>query len=241
MLQLLNIIDEWTLAVDKSCEVNCLYLDFMKAFDTVPHRRLIHKLKSYGISDPVLSWIKDFLSDRVQRVIVNGSASKWAKVLSGIPQGSVLGPLLFVIFINDICDSINSSSYLFADDTKLFRVIKSINDIAILQNDLNTMIDWSDKWLLRFNKEKCELLLINGWSNAKHYINSNMERYEIGRVESEKDIGVTFDKALEFDIHINEKIKKASSICAMIRRSYRFLSVKAFIPLYKALVRSHLE
>ena len=126
MLQLLNIIDEWTLAVDEGCEVNCLYLYFMKAFDTVPHRRLIHKLKSYGISGPVLSWIKDFLSDRVQRVIVNGSASKWAKVLSGIPQGSVLGPLLFVIFINDICDSINSCSYMFADDT---------NECYVLQHE----------------------------------------------------------------------------------------------------------
>ena len=241
VLQLLNIIDEWTMAVDDRNEVNCLYLDFMKAFDTVPHRRLIHKLKSYGICDPILSWIRDFLSDRVQRVIVNGSASQWAKVLSGIPQGSVLGPLLFVIFINDICESINSSSYLFADDTKLFRVIKSNSDIATLQADLNTMIDWSDKWLLRFNKEKCKLLSINGWSNAKYYINSNSEQYEIGSVESEKDIGVTFDTALEFDIHINEKIKKASSICAMIRRSYRFLNAKAFLPLYKALVRSHLE
>ena len=117
----------------------------------------------------------------------------------------MLGPLLFVIFINDICESINSSSYLFADDTKLFRVIKSNSDIATLQADLNTKIDWSDKWLLRFNKEKCKLLSINGWSNAKYYINSNSEQYEIGSVESEKDIGVTFDTALEFDIHINEK------------------------------------
>ena len=124
------------MTVDDRNEVNCLYLDFMKALDTVPHRRLIHKLKSYGICDPILNWIRGFLSDRVQRLIVNGSTSQWAKVLSGI-----LGPLLFVIFLNDICESINSSSYLFADDTELFRVIKSNSDIAILQADLNTMID----------------------------------------------------------------------------------------------------
>ena len=194
--------------VDDSSGVNCLYIDFMNAFETVPHRRLIHKLKSYGISDPVLSWIKGFLSDRVQRVIVNESASKWANVLSGIPQGSVLGPLLFVIFIRDSFDSINSSSYLFADYKNISRVRKSINNIAIQQDDLNTMIDWSDKWLLRFNKEKCKLLSINGCSNAKYYINLNMERNEIGRIESMEDINVMFDKALEFGIHINAKIKK---------------------------------
>ena len=99
----------------------------------------------------------------------------------------------------------------------------------------------SDKWLLRFNKEKCKLLSINGWSNAKYYFNSNSEQYEIGSVESEEDISVTFDTSLEFDIHINEQNQKVSIICAMIRRSYRFINAKAFLPLYKALVRSHLE
>ena len=100
-----------------------------------------------------------------------------------------------MFFIDDICESINSSSYLFADETKLIRVIKSNIDIAILQDDRNTMIDWSDKWLLRFNKEKCKLLSISGWSNAKYYINSNSGQYEIGRVESEKYIGVKFNTA----------------------------------------------
>ena len=116
-------------------------------------------------------------------MIVNGSASQWTKALSCIPQDSVLGPLLFVIFINYICESKNSSSCLFTDDTKLFRVIKFNSDIAILQDDLNTMSDLSDEWLLRFNKEKCKLLSINGWLNATNYINSVNNT----KVESERD------------------------------------------------------
>ena len=137
---------------------------------------------------------KDFLSGRVQRVIVNISTSKWAKVLSCIPQGNMLGPLLFVIFFNDICDSIKSSSYLFVDDAILFRVIKSEEDIDILHDDSNKIIEWSDNWLLRLNKEKCKQLSINGLSNTKYYINSANGEYEIGRVEIKKDICVTFDK-----------------------------------------------
>ena len=145
VLQLLNIIDEWSLAVDEGYEINCLYLDFMKAFDTVPHQRLLRKLESYGITDPLLSWISDFLNNRVPRVIVNGTPSSWSKVLSGIPQGSVLGPLLFIIFINDICESLSSSAYLFADDTKLFRIIKEDKDTELLQSDIDTIMNWSDK------------------------------------------------------------------------------------------------
>ena len=103
-LQLLNIIDEWSQAVDEGYAVNCLHLDFMKAFDTVPYQRLLRKLESYGITDRLLSWIRDFLSNLVQRVIMNGTPSSWSDVLSGIPQDSVLGPLLFLyskmIYVN---------------------------------------------------------------------------------------------------------------------------------------------
>ena len=213
----------------------------MKAFDTVPHQRLLRKLESYGITDPLLSWISDFLNNRVQRVIVNGTPSPWSKVLSGIPQGSVLGPLLFIIFINDICESLSSSAYLFADDTKLFRIIKEDKDTELLQSDIDTIMKWSDKWLLRFNKEKCKLLSVNGSISRNYYINTSDASYKLDIVSSEKDIGVTFDSSLEFDQHISEKINKANSLCAMIRRSYKFLNCKMFLPSYKALVRSHLE
>ena len=122
-LQLLNILDKWTKALDNGNSIDVVYMDYIKAFDTVKHMRFMNKLKAYGVEDPVLNWISSFLSERVQQVVTNGEKSSWSKVISGIPQGSVLGPLLFVIFINDLPNFVKSDTYLFADNTKIYNII----------------------------------------------------------------------------------------------------------------------
>ena len=136
ILQLLKVVAEWSKDIDKTKQVDCIYLDFKKAFDTVPHKRLLKKLQSFGITGNVLKWIKDFLSGRHQRVVVNGTFSKWKPVLSCIPQGSVLGPVLFIIFINDLPEVVKCYCKIFADDTKLYKAISCSNDQQMLQLDL---------------------------------------------------------------------------------------------------------
>jgi retron-type reverse transcriptase len=159
-LQLLEVIDKWSEPLDEGLDIDCIYTDFQKAFDKVPHKRLIKKIENYGITNPILSWIQDFLTRRYQQVSINGETSNQKEVTSGIPQGSVLGPILFVIYINDLPEAVESAAYLFADDTKIFRVINSLDDQHILQNDLVKLENWSDKWLLKFHPEKCKLFTI---------------------------------------------------------------------------------
>ena len=242
VLQLLNVIDEWSLALDQGNDIDCIYFDFMKAFDTVAHKRLHNKLKAYSLSETVIKWIMDFLSNRRQRVIVNGASSSWRIVTSGIPQGSVLGPLLFIIFINDIVEQISSSIYLFADDTKLFRAITSNHDNTLLQSDIDKLVEWSNTWLLSFHPDKCKTMHVGNQDNVYTYhLMAKSTMHELQCVTQEKDIGVIFDAQLEFDKHINAKINKANAIFAMIRRSYKFLNMEIFLHLYKALVRSNIE
>ena len=131
------------------------YLDFSKAFDRVPHERLLKKRYAYGIQGNVLGWIRNFLTDRSQRVQIQGSFSKWKPVTSGIPQGSFLGPFLFILFINNLSDVVKSFSSLFADDTKIFGPANTGREREILQKDLNKLMKWSDEWQLNFNIEKC--------------------------------------------------------------------------------------
>ena len=152
--QLLTTFEIWTQAVENGNQVDAIYLDFQKAFDSVPHHRLIRKLAAYGVTGKILRWIETFLTDRKQRVCVEGSLSNWEDVLSGIPQGSVLGPTLFVMFINDMPDAITSLSKMFADDAKVFRQIENRADIATLKKDLDHLTDWSLKWQMNFNIKK---------------------------------------------------------------------------------------
>ena len=136
--------------------INKILLDYQKAFDTVPHNRLLKKLEAYGIGMELIEWIRDYLSGRKQQVSINGETSKWHDVTSGIPQGSVLGPIMFVIFINDLPDIVDSTVYLFADDTKIFNVIREPTNKDTLQRDLQKLTEWSNTWLLRFHPGKMQ-------------------------------------------------------------------------------------
>ena len=220
--------------------VDVVYLDFMKAFDRVPHKRLMEKVSSYNIKGRVLTWIQSFLTGRRQRVMVNGEASEWKNVSSGVPQGSVLGPLLFVLFINDLPDVINNGSeiFLYADDTKVYRKIKNSEDRAKLQEDLDELKSWTEKWLLSFHPDKSRYMRIgrttvedDGYSMHK----------TIARTRTEKDIGVVIDDKLAFSDHLADKINKANKIVGLIRRTFQHLECATFKPLFTALVRPHLE
>ena len=243
VLQLLKALDEWTLELDMRKDVNVIYCDFMKAFDKVPHLRLIHKLKMYGITEPYTSWFKSFLLDRRQRVVVNGTTSEWKEVTSGVPQGSVLGPLLFVLYINDLPDVIKNGSgiYLFADDTKLYKSISSTTDCESLQKDLFEMQKWADMWLLKFHPDKCKVMKLGNKNQTVFQYALTESSTPMNYVTSEKDIGVTIDNKLTFDVHIAEKVSKANSMMGLIRRSMEYMDKDTFRLLYTALVRPHLE
>ena len=159
-LQLLYVLDEWTEILDQGGTIDTVYLDFMKAFDKVPHERLLHKLQYYGIDGPIHSWIRSFLTGRVQRVKVDSAASEWRNVTSGIPQESVLGPILFVIYINDMPEAVKNASTaaMFVDDTKLYRRTDTPNGPAELQEDLDCIFNWSDTWQMKFQPTKCKVL-----------------------------------------------------------------------------------
>ena len=157
---LLEARDISTEAVHQGCGVDVVYTDFSKAFDKVPHKGLIYKLRAYGIEGEILYWITGWLVDRLQRVVINGTTSEWKLVTSGIPQGSVLGPLLFVLFINDLSDNIIHHIKLYADDSKIIAIIESDADAENLQADIDKAVEWSNTWCMPFNEKKCTVMHI---------------------------------------------------------------------------------
>ena len=237
--QLLKVMEELTALLDDKHCIDIVYLDFRKAFDTVPHERLLQKLESYGITGNIISWIRQFLSDRMQLVKVGNEYSDKTLVLSGIPQGSILGPLLFTVFINDLPEGVQSVCKLFADDTKIFN-ISSNHDI--LQQDLNYLLDWSNIWDLHFNVEKCKVLHVGKHNPLNSYFMLSRDgTTAIEPCSEEKDLGVTFNKHLNFDTHIHNCVNKANKMLGLIKRTFRYLDKTIFCKLYKALVRPHLE
>ena len=239
-LQLLKVLQLWVNDLDEGLAIDNVNMDFRKAFDKVPHRRLLYKLSTYGIQGKVLQWIENFLKNRHQRVCVSGYVSDWTEVVSGIPQGSVLGALLFVIYINDLPDNIQSDIFLFADDTKFFRKVEDSDDAAIIQQDLNTLYQWSNDWLLKFHPDKCVVIRLSVTSENWYY------KYTLGNDELEyvdlvKDLGVFVDTELKFRHHISTKVNKANSIMGTIRRSFKYLDHTTFKLLFCAQVRTIVE
>ena len=243
-LQLLVVLEEWTEIMDRGGTVGAVYMDFMKAFDTVPHKRLIKKLEHYGIKGRVVRWIEDFLNDRSQRVNVGEAHSEWRPVTSGIPQGSVLGPLLFAIYINDLPNDLETNVYMFADDTKIYNEIGDNGDVERMQRDLDRLDRWSQKWLLKFHPDKCKILTAcnqTGGSINLHLYDERKCRVPLAQCEEEKDIGVTIDNKLRFSKHLNEKVTKANQIMGLIRRTFDYMDEKIFTQLFKTLVRPIVE
>ena len=179
LTNLLEALEEWTKALDDGFGLDIVFLDYQKAFDTVPHKRLLKKLKSYGISGNVLKWIEDFLLERRMRVVLNDSVTSWEQVLSGVPQDSVLGPLLFLLYVNDLPDVVKCSTKMFADDTKVWQIIRDKNDSLKLQKDLQSLEAWSEKWLLRFNAAKCKIMHMGRDSGIKYHLWESKEQKEL--------------------------------------------------------------
>ena len=237
------LINEWMQELDQNIDVDAAYMDFRKAFDTVPHQRLLTKLKGYNISGPILSWINSFLSDRSQFVKINNSVSENLKVTSGVPQGSVLGPTLFIYFINDLPNVVkNSNVKIFADDTKVYNTVQNQENVCNLQNAIDELYMWTQKWLLKFNKEKCKILHL-GKNNPqnKYYVGTDNERIPLEVTDLEKDLGIYVDPNLNFKKHIKNIVKKASYSSYKILKNFSFKNSNILIPLFKTLIRPILE
>lgn len=236
--QLLETLEDWTKMLDEGGGVDVAYMDFKKAFDCVPHCRLLRKLKAYGIKGKLLAWIEDFLTGRTQRVLVNGKESSWCDITSGIPQGSVLGPVLFVLFINDLPDDLDGSVKIYADDTKIYRQILTLHDHHAMQDDLDRLNTWSEKWQLRFNENKCKVMHLGKQLEVQPY---KLGDSDMTVTECERDLGVLVDRELKFHQQTTRTVKKANQILGMIRRAFSTRNQSLILSLYKTMVRPVLE
>jgi hypothetical protein len=238
--QLVITSHELAKSLNNGEQVDAVVLDFSKAFDRVPHQRLLHKLHHCGIRDSLLLWIDHFLTRRSQRVVVDGATSEWAPVTSGVPQGTVLGPLLFLSFINDLPSGITSRIRLFADDCLIYRTISNNSDTQALQVDLNTLHQWSNSWNMKFNTDKCHTMRI---SLRRNIIEAN---YELGgipliMVSDYPYLGLTLTSNMSWQPHINNISAKANRMLGLIRRNLRGCSRNLRQQAYTTLVRPHLE
>ena len=221
--------------------MDVLYLDFAKAFDKVPHQRLLEKCKGLGLDGKLLEWIRVWLEGRKQRVVLNGEASEWSDVLSGVPQGSVLGPTLFLIFINYIDRAVDVTSSVllkFADDTKVAKVVESEEQREEMQATINRLVQWSAEWQMLFNAGKCHLLHL-GRGNARHTY--TMEGRVLEAVEFEKDVGVVVHESLKPSMQCAKAAARANGILGQLSRAVCYRDKATFLKLYKVYVRPHLE
>ena len=237
---LLQFLEKLTAVQDQGHSIDVIYLDFAKAFDKVPHRRLLEKFKAHSIDGKILKWVENWLSGRKQRTVLNGEFSGWGDVWSGVPQGSVLGPLAFVIFINDIDLVIRFITLMnkFADDTKIANTILTNADVINLQDCLDRLVDWADTWGMQFNVDKCKVMHIGRHNQAADY---TMSGTKLGKTPAERDIGVKVQQSLRPSLQCSEASNRANAVLGQITRAFHFRDRNVFIKLYKQYVRPHLE
>ena len=240
--QLLSFFSTIIDSFDHNLQVDSVYLDFSKAFDSVPHNELLFKLWTFGITGSLWSWFRSYLSSRHHYVAINSAKSDTLPVLSGVPQGSILGPLLFLIYINDIpLSAPNSSTLLFADDAKRFKVIKDHADRIELQGDLNSLCEWSALWKLLFNDSKCLSVIFAKPNSAEVESSYSLNDKSIAPSKRCKDLGVIVSSDCSWADHYDMILSRAYKILGLLRRSFSSsTSTASKRSLYLSLVRSHL-
>ena len=240
--QLISTLNEFADCLNKREQIDAILLDFSKAFDKVDHEGLLMKLEHLGIRNSLHSWCKSFLIGRSQKVLVEGKASDPKPVLSGVPQGTVMGPLFFLIYINDISGGLTEGTKLklFADDSFLYRTIKSVKDTIILQKDLKTLEAWGVKWKMVFHPGKCQHLRI---TNKIKFIPAQYSILgtTIEETESAKYLGIFIDSSLKYKEQYREISKKANGVLALLKRNFPNCPMDIKAKCYTTLVRPSLE
>ena len=239
--QLVSFIQDLAKSSDKNIQTDLIIMDFAKAFDKVSHKHLMYKISYYGINCNAFHWIKDFLTDRTQTVILEGETSNKTPVTSGVPQGTVLGPILFLIFINDLAEYIQHSTLrLFADDSIIYKQIKNKEDAIKLQQDLDAAGKWEQDWLMHFHPDKCTVVSV---AQKRKTISHTyqLHGHTLEKDESAKYLGITIQNNLKWDKHINTITAKANQSLGFIKRNLKVHSPAIKEHAFKALVRPKLE
>ena len=237
---LLEFTNDVTSNLERGQQTDVLVMDFSKAFYKVSHSLLLHKLHHYGIRGKTNAWIQAFLSDRSQAVAVDGTLSDPANVQFGVPQGSVLGPSLFLYYINDIPDGIGANVRLYADDTVAYLAIDSKKDCLKLQEDLNTLAKWEKTWKMEFHPDKCTVLTISKKKNPILHT-YKLHEHVLKHVDSAKYLGCTVNKDLNWGEHIINITNKTNRNLIFVRRNLYIASTKTKETAYQSLVRPGVE
>ena len=240
--QLTYLYDHFIKALDQGKEVRVVFFDIRKAFDRVWHAGLLDKLQSYGISSQLHKWFQSYLENRQQRVVLPGAESDWSGVGAGVPQGSILGPLLFLIYINDIVAGLNSNIRLFADDTSLSMVIDNpVTDAAKINEDIAKISEWAGKWLVSFNQTKTESLILSRKVSKPYHPNLILNGQPINIVKSHKHLGLIISESGGWTNHIEFIIKKAWKRINIMRQLKYLLDRKSLETIYISFIRPILE
>ena len=240
--QLLFLYHEFSKTLDANKEIRVVFCDISKAFDRVWHRGLLFKLRSIGISGDLIDWFSNYLDNRQQRVCIKGFCSSWKKVPAGVPQGSILGPTLFLIYINDLVQNIDSNIRLFADDTSLYVIVEDpMSSATQLNTDLGKIFDWGQTWLVDFNPNKTESLLITRKHSNQFHPCLKMGNTDVKEVTQHKHLGLTISKDLKWNCHINQVSEKAWKRIGSLRRKKFILDRRTLNKLYITYIRPLLE
>ena len=241
--QLLNHHTKILEELELGRKIDVIYLDFAKAFDKVHHGILLQKLQNIGITGKLFEWIKEFLRERKQFISVEGALSSESNVLSGVPQGTVLGPLLFLIHIGDIDKEINNSKVsCFADDTRIMKIIKEDNDKTLLQEDLTRIYSWANVNKMKFNDNKFEMIdYLPGQRNESYHTYRTENDAPIERKSEIRDLGIILNNEATFTDHIETIAKKGRKLAGWSLRTFQSREASLMLTLLKVLIRPHLE
>ena len=241
-----NLLSFYSRVVDKVQErdgwVDCIYLDLKKAFDKVPHRRLLWKVEHKGgLTGQTLKWMESYLRGREMRTMVKDAKSEWREVTSGVPQGSVLAPILFLVYINDMPEGVKSYMNLFADDAKLLRHIKDEEDCKILQEDLNKIWRWSRKWQMEFNVDKSQVMEMGGGGRRPVWTYTVEGGMELRKVQREKDLGVIIQSNIQSDSHIDRIFGETYNVIKNVGLAFHYMDKEMMKKLLVTVIRPRLE